>query len=249
MRRFIPSLIITACLCALALGQNTSVDYSTSNVPGRLYIPSDIGSSSTPRPLILGLHGSGGVGTNSGYLFDFSHVIAEANERSAILYLPQATSILWHPQERAEAIISQIEKAIAERNVDPQRIYITGFSMGGGGVWDLLHLNPDTFAAAIPICAISPRTGSIFTEVTGTPIWAFHARNDSSVSVSTTRNMINGFLNTEQIANPTYPSSGTYFLEEPSLNLRYTEYATGGTSSGTKFGKQRNTTIGYSLKA
>ena len=34
-----------------------------------------------------------------------------------------------------------------EYSIDPQRIYLTGLSMGGYGTWDLLARKPDLFAA------------------------------------------------------------------------------------------------------
>jgi predicted esterase len=44
-----------------------------------------------------------------------------------------------------------IDDLIATGKVDPQRIYITGFSMGAQGTWQFLQQYPDFFAAAIPM--------------------------------------------------------------------------------------------------
>ena len=48
-----------------------------------------------------------------------------------------------------EIVVNAVEK---EFNVDKNRIYVAGVSMGGYGVWDLITRYPDKFAAAIPIC-------------------------------------------------------------------------------------------------
>ncbi|EDY81376.1 hypothetical protein VDG1235_994 [Verrucomicrobiia bacterium DG1235] len=222
---FAASILYISLIC---YGQSDYANYSTPDVPGRLYIPANE-NSQEKRPLILGLHGGGGRGSdNTRHLVDFSNLLQTAKARSCFLYLPQAKTSFWHPANRAADIIAQIDKAIAERNVDPQRIYITGFSMGGGGVWDLLNLYPNRFAAAIPICGISPRTGSITENLSKIPIRTFHARNDSIVSVSTTRAIVNDLIRANDHLAPAYPENGDFIYRDDSLTISYTEYATGG---------------------
>lgn len=45
-----------------------------------------------------------------------------------------------------------IRRMIAEGQVDPRRVYVTGLSMGGGGTIQAVSVAPDLFAAALPIC-------------------------------------------------------------------------------------------------
>lgn len=216
---------LSFALCCHA--QDDYQDFSVPNLPGKLYAPTS--TENLPRPLILGLHGGGGIGSdNTRHLVDFNGLLQQAKTRSLFLYLPQAQTTYWHSSDRAAAIIAQIDKAIAEKNVDPNRIYITGFSMGGGGTWDLLNLYPNRFAAAIPICGIAPRSGSITENVSKIPTWAFHARNDSSVSVATTRSIVSDLVRSHQSPAPTYPDSGDFYYLNSHAPIRYTEYATGG---------------------
>jgi predicted esterase len=44
-----------------------------------------------------------------------------------------------------------IDNLIENGQGDPQRIYVTGFSMGGGGTWQIIQEYPDYFAAALPM--------------------------------------------------------------------------------------------------
>ena len=39
--------------------------------------------------------------------------------------------------------------------IDPDRIYVTGQSMGGAGTYNARHYRPGVFAAAIPVCGLS----------------------------------------------------------------------------------------------
>lgn len=54
----------------------------------------------------------------------------------------------WNP-----AVLSALLGEIVSRyRVDPDRIHVTGFSMGGYGTWDLALRTPDQFASLMPIC-------------------------------------------------------------------------------------------------
>mmetsp|Transcript_9496 Transcript_9496/g.15524 ORF Transcript_9496/g.15524 Transcript_9496/m.15524 type:complete len:143 (+) Transcript_9496:552-980(+) len=70
-------------------------------------------------------------------------------------------------------------------NVDPARVYVTGVSMGGAGVWAAGSAYPTKFAAIAPVCGF----GSF--KVISTPVWAFHGANDIIVPVSETDRMVN----------------------------------------------------------
>ncbi len=57
----------------------------------------------------------------------------------------------WGAQgDRKQSLLNILDDFIEAHPVDPDRIYLTGFSMGGYGVWGLLHERPEFFAAANP---------------------------------------------------------------------------------------------------
>ncbi|MCB1120117.1 MAG: prolyl oligopeptidase family serine peptidase [Verrucomicrobiae bacterium] len=60
-----------------------------------------------------------------------------------------ATSRGW--EQHFDNLIAAIEKLIKEEQGDRQRIYVTGFSMGGRGTWDIINQYPNYFAAALPM--------------------------------------------------------------------------------------------------
>src|SRR5947207_771990 len=80
------------------------------------------------------------------------------------------------------ASLAVIDRLLGEfPALDPQRLYITGLSMGGFGVWDAIVRQPRRFRAAVPICggydedALGP--------VVDLPLWTFHAADDPVVTV------------------------------------------------------------------
>ncbi len=73
-------------------------------------------------------------------------------------------------------------------DVDTDRLYITGISMGGYGTWDAVTRFPDRFAAAVPICGGGdPAKAAVIAKL---PVWAIHGDADPAVQVDQTRRMI-----------------------------------------------------------
>ena len=45
-----------------------------------------------------------------------------------------------------------LDEVLSSYSVDIDRVYLTGFSMGGYGTWGLAMAYPESFAAIAPIC-------------------------------------------------------------------------------------------------
>jgi predicted esterase len=193
-------------------------------LPGRLYVPPEAAADpTTPRPFILFLHGGGEEGTNniSQINGNIDNLLAEAKQQGAYLYAPQSTSD-WSNLTLTNRVMTMIDRAVSEDDVDARRLYVTGLSNGGGGTWNMLIRYPGRFAAAIPISGISPAVRIIPANLINTPIWAFHARDDGTVSVNTTRSVINTILAGDGDPLPTYPATGStsdFFLLNPNLQI------------------------------
>lgn len=241
MRNIVPLLcglfIAAGASIASAANVNDFIDFSLRSetnsllLPGRLYVPPPAADPS-PRPLILFLHGAGESGTDNVAQVNgnMDNLLAEAKRREAFLYAPQ-TNIGWAGSTILTRTMTMIDRAIAEQQVDPNRIYVTGLSMGGGGVWNMITRYPDRFAAAVPIAPVTP-SPFVAAGLVGQPIWDFHARNDSTVSVNSSRNVISGILSAAKQPLPEYPPLSIAFLDfqhdNDLLDLHYTEFRLGG---------------------
>jgi len=73
-----------------------------------------------------------------------------------------------------------LDYALAAYDIDPTRVYLTGLSCGGYGVWEsLAEFGAGTVAAAVPIAGDGrPALGSVGCTLASTPIWAFHGEAD-----------------------------------------------------------------------
>jgi predicted peptidase len=201
-------------------------------LPGRLYVPpSAVTNPATMRPLIVFLHGAGesGVNNTAQVNVNIDNLLAEAKRREAFLFAPQ-TSAGWTSATMTDRVMTMVDRALADYPVDPARLYATGLSMGGGGTWNLMNRHGDRFAAAVPICAVGPGSDYVASRLVDDSIWAFHARNDATVGVGASRNMINSILAAGSLPAPTYPISAApdFDFVSSTLDLRYREYRLGG---------------------
>ena len=78
-------------------------------------------------------------------------------------------------EQKFEDIKTIIDKMVASGQVDKQRIYMTGFSMGGSGTWKFIEKYPDYIAAAIPM-GMSEKVD--FEKVRNVPIWTIRGELD-----------------------------------------------------------------------
>jgi len=84
--------------------------------------------------------------------------------------------------------------------IDPDRLYITGLSMGGFGTWEAIQRKPDLFAAAVPICGGGDVSKAAL--LTKIPIWIFHGSEDQLVNPKWSRDMVEAIRNAG--GNPKY---------------------------------------------
>jgi predicted peptidase len=161
-------------------------------------------------PLILFLHGAGERGRDG--LLQTQVGLGAAIRRNAsrfpcLAVFPQVSGgRYWSRPDMAAMALACLEQTCQNEEVDRQRLYLVGNSMGGTGVWYLGARYPDTFAALVPVCGgvnypaaasgdpASAENTVIYqarAEATGTtPVWVFHGADDPVVHVGFSRGMV-----------------------------------------------------------
>ena len=164
-----------------------------------------------PAPLVVVLHGLGGCGAdNRGQILDNNGMIDwiipqdEGIIEPCFVLGPQCPmpipNLRWEP-EYLELVGKAVDELLEQYPIDPERIYIAGLSLGGCGVWNLNRMFPDRFAAVVSCCAAClvgefPSNTVDFETLeacagplVNKPLWMFHAEDDTSVPVATTKTM------------------------------------------------------------
>ena len=182
----------------------------------RWLVPKDY-NRNEKYPLVVNLHKGGGVGSDNLTQMDgtsFAQLLTTDENREkhpAFLFLPQSPSstgfggILGDP-DMSDLIFEAMDSLEQEYNIDERRRYVVGMSLGGYGSWHLIGVEPEKFAAAIPICGGGDT--AMASRMTNIAIWAFHGKSDKAVPVELTRDMIKG-------------------IKEAGGNPKYTEYSAG----------------------
>lgn len=152
-----------------------------------LYLPPEYHKKSDEKfPLILFLHGAGERGSDLNQVKRHGPPkLAEQKDLPTIVVSPQCPAGQRWDAVALAGLLDHIEK---ELRVDPNRIYVTGLSMGGAGTWNLIAHQPNRFAAAAPICGVGdPATAAKIKHV---PIWTFHGTADRAVPYAATEKMV-----------------------------------------------------------
>ncbi|HAI75288.1 MAG TPA: phospholipase [Microscillaceae bacterium] len=192
------SMLMNACQSSAPLDENLFTQHRFTQqgyiLPYRLLMPENYKPSSAQKyPLVLFLHGADERGhNNTAHLSRIKGLFLNPyNHHSYPCFVlapqcPMASN--WRTAPTHALLLGLLQEISENYPIDPNRLYITGLSMGGFGTWDMIASYPQRFAAAIPICGGGQI--SLAANLKNMPIWAFHGAQDDVVGVSYTREMI-----------------------------------------------------------
>ena len=137
-----------------------------------------------PMPLVLALHGRGGNGRGMAYLSNFNEL---AEREGIIVVYPDGLNREWSYLDRGPDDVGFLTRLVddvaRDLAVDPQRVYVTGFSNGGFMTQRLACEAPDTFAAFASVGAtLSPNFVSLCEGAPAVPILLMHGTADPIVA-------------------------------------------------------------------
>jgi predicted peptidase len=175
-------------------------------LPYRLLVPKNY-SKNKKYPLVVFYHGAGERGTDN--KIPLAHIaglfLDSINRHNfpCFVLIPQCpkgkrwVEVDWgadshtQPEQISTPLnlsLKVVDHLKSKYKIDKQRIYVTGLSMGGYAVWDVITRCPELFACAVPICGGGDETKA--EKIKDLPIWAFHGALDKVVKPHRSRNMI-----------------------------------------------------------
>jgi poly(3-hydroxybutyrate) depolymerase len=185
--------------------QNSFIS-TTDKLLYRLYVPSDYDPSKT-YPVLTYLNGAGSRGNdNSTQLNNLAPLVNPFignKENPCIIVVPQLPSdkrwvdqdwgdgsfVLDNLQEtnHMKLLIDLMDELKRIYNIDDDRLYLMGQSMGGYGTWYAIEKYSNLFAAAIPMCgAGDPSKAEAIKDM---PLMILHGDADDTVPVQGSRDM------------------------------------------------------------
>jgi predicted esterase len=194
---FICLLLYTSVVCRAQNMPNTYADYTFGKLEYGLFVPENYDSSKS-YPLVMYLHG---WSNNYTVYLNFYNKDIQLNN-PCFVYTPKTptdwgdwSSWSWEGtgfsslSVPTQTAMNVLDSLISKYSIDPNRLYVYGISMGGEGVFDLLHKMPHKFAAGISIC------GGGFAhwaeKISFTPLWMFHGSADDINPPDITERVVN----------------------------------------------------------
>lgn len=196
--------VMIATLALLLLGDLLVIEFYSGDTPVQsahtlrkrvdarldylLYLPPNY-KSQAAWPMILFLHGVSDRGSDVEQVkrTGLPSLIEKGQSFPFIIVSPQCPAgdaWVW----KLEALSALIDEVASQYKVDPDRIYVTGLSMGGFGSWALAAYSPERFAAIVPICGGGEVTS--MPRLKRLPVWAFHGAKDDVVPVERTQQLV-----------------------------------------------------------
>ena len=196
-------LLSGALACGLPLFAQTPLTFYSqvdqSQQPYALYVPK-LYDSAKKHPLVISLHSEeSNHRLNMKQVFGVSARYGELDPVSMRYTppLPETDFFVACPLARgtmgyegiAERDIYDVLAEVEKRYpIDPDRVYLTGVGMGGGGALRLALTRPDVWAAVMPVCAeMPPGLEELAPNALDLPVRLVHGEQDPIVPVSSAR--------------------------------------------------------------
>jgi predicted esterase len=167
-------------------------------------------------PLIVFLHGAGERGDDLELVkIHGPPKLIEAGERYPfIVASPQLPLGEWWSPDMVAWLTKDL---IASLRVDPERVYLTGLSMGGYGTWDTAMKYPELYAAIAPICGRGDPSNAW--KLRHMPTWIFHGAKDDVVPIKQSEDMNKALKPYGKVKFTIYPEADHDSWSETYLNL------------------------------
>lgn len=174
-------------------------------------------------PLIVFLHGSGDPDYNSEFVVSFGlPAVLELGEEPEgfdfVVVSPQAAgNTAWWSKGQMELVDGVVQEALDTYLVDPDRVYLTGLSMGGYGSWFLGSTYPERYAAMVSLSGSGYQStelpaASFTCRLAEIPVWAIHGEQDLISEFGVSETVVRDY---EELCNTTvdwtaYPDAGHF---------------------------------------
>jgi predicted esterase len=193
MRVFISILLfLFFSTCYSQKQKSESVHFQSKKFPGEdlrylVYKPKGFKPGGL-YPVLFFLHGVGSQGPDLEILKKegLPKLMEEGLDLPFLVIAPQRPAInsnYWPPRFVDEIVVH----ALTHYPADPNRLCMSGFSMGATGVWDYSCAFPAKVSSAVPLSGWGDVEAMC--KMKGVPTWAFHGLNDQIINIVGSRNV------------------------------------------------------------
>lgn len=163
-------------------------DLDQSLQPYRLFVPSTY-DGNKPFPLIVALHGMGGDENSMFDLYRSGQLKREAERLGFLVACPKGRDSASMYRGSAEKdVLDVLAEVKRDYQVDGERVFLMGHSMGGFGTWSIAMNHPELWAGLGPFSGGGNPGG--MEKIKHIPEYVVHGDNDKTVPVIASRSMV-----------------------------------------------------------
>ncbi len=154
------------------------------------YVPSALGSK---RPLLISCHG---MNQDANYQKDMLKVETVADTAKFVTVFPEGINKGWDISGNSDLnfLLKIIDVMVEKYDIDPGRVYLSGFSMGGMLTYHAMNKLADRIAAFAPISGYTMGGVTASASVRPIPIIHTHGTGDDVVTFSNVQNGLNAWI-------------------------------------------------------
>lgn len=204
MKRFLSAILLILMTAGAVMASSLTAHRGTVNDGYNfwLYNPTDQ-EIDEPKPVVIFLHGASLCGNDLNKVKRYGTIdaIEKGREIDAFVIAPQNPGGAWSPKK----VMNVLDWVSDNYNIDYDRVYVLGMSLGGYGTIDLAATYPDRIAAAIAMCG-----GGSVKDLSGlndVPLWIIHGTADNAVTVAQSDKVVSAM---KAAAGPTGTERLTY---------------------------------------
>ncbi len=196
------------------------------------YLPGDYSHSNEKYPVIIYLHGRGEQGNGKSQLSKVKkwgplHKIDQGSDMCFTVNGKKNCFIVIGPQTSRTWNVGTVDKLIdyvtRTYRVDPDRVYLTGLSLGGIGTWNYSYSDANgnnKLAAIAPVAGAGDPKSACAIAKNKIAVWAFHGKKDHVISYKKSKEIVDALKG----CNPN-PSPGLTLYNTMSHNGKMWERA------------------------
>ncbi len=154
------------------------------------YVPKQLGSK---RPLLISCHG---MNQDAPYQKGMLKIESIADTAKFVTVFPQGENNSWDISDRKDInfILKIIDKMVEQYDIDPGRVYLSGFSMGGMFTYHAMNVIADRIAAFAPISGYTMSGVTANPNSRAVPIIHTHGTSDGVVPFENVQNNLNVWI-------------------------------------------------------
>lgn len=187
MRRFFTTLFLALCILTMSAESikvgGTTRSYIT-------YVPRNLGAH---RPLLISCHG---MNQDANYQKGMLKIETVADTAKFVTVFPEGIDKSWDISGNRDInfVLALIDEMVAKYDIDPCRVYLSGFSMGGMFTYHAMNKIADRIAAFAPISGYPMGGATANAKVRPIPIIHTHGTSDDVVTFSNVQSNLNVWI-------------------------------------------------------